>query len=78
MPISMSRVIALGASFVCRVDSTRCPVSAEIERLAVERAPANAVQAVALREGMLDLRTDGLRKAMEGQTSIPEVVRVAV
>src|SRR5690348_8356678 len=54
------------------------PVSAEIERLAVERAPANAIQAVALREGMLDLRTDGLRKALEGQTSIPEVVRVAV
>jgi type IV pilus assembly protein PilB len=54
------------------------PVSAEIERLAVERASANTIQAVALREGMRDLRTDGLRKALEGQTSIPEVVRVAV
>jgi len=54
------------------------PVSAEIERLAVERAPANMVQAVAIHEGMRDLRTDGLRKALEGQTSIAEVVRVAV
>ena len=54
------------------------PVSAEIEKLAIDRASAHEIQAVARREGLVDLRLDGLAKAAEGQTSIPEVVRVAV
>jgi type IV pilus assembly protein PilB len=54
------------------------PISPEIEQLAVERAPANAIQRVALREDMVELRTDGLIKARDGLTSIAEVVRVAV
>jgi type IV pilus assembly protein PilB len=54
------------------------PVSADIEKLAIDRASAHEIQAVAHREGLLDLRIDGLAKAAEGQTSIPEVLRVAV
>ncbi|WP_238006040.1 ATPase, T2SS/T4P/T4SS family [Dactylosporangium sp. AC04546] len=54
------------------------PVSPEIEKLAVDRASAHEIQAVAYREGLRDLRVDGLAKAAEGQTSIAEVVRVAV
>ncbi|WP_433209564.1 GspE/PulE family protein [Dactylosporangium sp. CS-047395] len=54
------------------------PVSPDIEKLAIDRASAHEIQAVAYREGLLDLRVDGLMKAAEGQTSIPEVVRVAV
>jgi type IV pilus assembly protein PilB len=54
------------------------PVTPEIEHLAVERAPANEIKRVALREGMRDLRNDGLLKVMEGQSSIQEVARVAV
>ncbi|GAA3450880.1 GspE/PulE family protein [Dactylosporangium matsuzakiense] len=54
------------------------PVSPDIEKLAIDRASAHEIQAVAYREGLLDLRVDGLSKAAEGQTSIPEVVRVAV
>jgi type IV pilus assembly protein PilB len=54
------------------------PVSAEIEKLAVDRASAHEIQKVARREGLVELRLDGLAKAAEGQTSIPEVVRVAV
>ncbi|GGM41695.1 GspE/PulE family protein [Dactylosporangium sucinum] len=54
------------------------PVSPEIEKLAVNRASAHEIQAVAYREGLRDLRIDGLAKAAEGQTSIAEVVRVAV
>jgi type IV pilus assembly protein PilB len=54
------------------------PVSAEIERLAVERVSAHDIQRVALAEGMLELRTDGLRKALDGLTSIAEVLRVAI
>jgi type IV pilus assembly protein PilB len=54
------------------------PVSEEIERLAVKRSSANEIHAVAIAEGMHDLRIDGLFKAMESQTSIAEVLRVAI
>jgi type IV pilus assembly protein PilB len=54
------------------------PVSEEIERLAVERASAHDIQRVALTQGMDMLRVDGLRKAAAGETSLAEVLRVAV
>jgi type IV pilus assembly protein PilB len=54
------------------------PVSEEIERLAVERASSHEIQRVALAEGMDVLRTDGLRKAANGDTTLAEVLRVAV
>jgi type IV pilus assembly protein PilB len=54
------------------------PVSEEVERLAVERASAHDIQKVALAEGMDMLRTDGLRKAAAGDTTLAEVLRVAV
>jgi type IV pilus assembly protein PilB len=54
------------------------PVTEEIERLAVERASAHDIQKVALAEGMDMLRTDGLRKAAAGDTTLAEVLRVAV
>ena len=54
------------------------PVTEEIERLAVERASAHDIQRVALSEGMDMLRTDGLRKAATGDTTLAEVLRVAV
>ena len=50
----------------------------EIERLTVARASAHDLQKVAMTEGMRDLRADGLTKAAEGQTSVQEVLRVAV
>ncbi|MBV9594340.1 MAG: Flp pilus assembly complex ATPase component TadA [Actinobacteria bacterium] len=54
------------------------PVSEEIERLAVERASAHEVQRAAESEGMFSLRFDGLTKAKNGQTSVPEILRVAI
>jgi len=54
------------------------PISEEIEKLAVSRSSAHEVQRVAKAEGMRDLRVDGLGKAADGQTSVPEVLRVAV
>jgi type IV pilus assembly protein PilB len=54
------------------------PVSESIERLAVEHASAHEVQRVAVAEGMTTLRIDGLRKAADGQTSLQEVLRVAI
>jgi type IV pilus assembly protein PilB len=54
------------------------PVSEEIERLTVERASAHEVQRAAISEGMDMLRIDGLRKVLAGETSLAEVLRVAV
>ena len=54
------------------------PVSEEIERLAVQRAPASEIKKVAIAEGMVTLRDDGLRKTAEGLTSLEEVLRVTV
>jgi type IV pilus assembly protein PilB len=54
------------------------PVGEEIERLAVERASSHELQRVAVAEGMEVLRTDGLRKAAAGETTLAEVLRVAV
>jgi len=54
------------------------PVTETIERLAVQRSSAGDIHRVALAEGMHDLRVDGLYKASEGQTSVQEVIRVAI
>ncbi|MEO6885866.1 MAG: ATPase, T2SS/T4P/T4SS family [Jatrophihabitantaceae bacterium] len=54
------------------------PVSEEVERLAVAHASAHEIQRVAIAEGMDVLRVDGLRKAALGETSLAEVLRVAV
>ncbi|MGN6606231.1 MAG: GspE/PulE family protein [Jatrophihabitans sp.] len=54
------------------------PVSEQIERLAVARASAHEIQRAAMSEGMEMLRVDGLRKAAAGETSLAEVLRVAV
>jgi type IV pilus assembly protein PilB len=53
-------------------------VTEEIEKLAVARSSAHDIQRVALAEGMRELRADGLAKAAAGQTSVREVLRVAV
>jgi len=51
-------------------------VSQEIRDLIIERAPADRIGAVAVKEGMRRLRDDGLEKVREGRTSIAEVARV--
>jgi pilus retraction protein PilT len=52
------------------------PVTEEIRTLAIERASADRVAAVAVRSGMRRLRDDGLDKVRNGLTSIAEVARV--
>ena len=47
-----------------------------IRRLILDHADASTVQAAARREGMLTMYEDGLRKAMAGETTIEEVLRV--
>jgi type IV pilus assembly protein PilB len=54
------------------------PVTEEIERLTIGRSSATEVRRVAIAEGMVRLRDDGLEKAMTGLTTIEEVLRVTV
>jgi type IV pilus assembly protein PilB len=53
-------------------------VGEDIKRLAVERASSHDIGHVAMNDGMEMLRTDGLRKAATGDTTLAEVLRVAV
>ena len=53
-------------------------MSEEVSRLCVEEATADEIKEVAVRQGMLTLRQDGLEKARMGLTSIEEIVRVIV
>ena len=51
-------------------------VSERIRALILERAPADDLVAVALEEGMLRLRDDGLQKVRDGLTSIAQIERM--
>jgi type IV pilus assembly protein PilB len=48
----------------------------EIERLVIERRSTDDLRKVAVMEGMIPLREDGLRKVAAGLTSIDEIFRV--
>jgi type IV pilus assembly protein PilB len=52
------------------------PMTEEIERLTVERASSEAIKTVAVQQGMITLRDDGLEKTRMGMTSLEEVARV--
>ena len=53
-------------------------VTEEVERLTVERAASDRIREVALEQGMVPLRLDGLNKARQGLTSVEEILRVVV
>ena len=54
------------------------PVTEDIERLAVSHASASEIKKVAVAEGMVSLRDDGLRKVATGMTTLEEIIRVTV
>jgi type IV pilus assembly protein PilB len=54
------------------------PVSEEIERLAVTHGSATDIRRVAIAEGMVTLREDGLHKTATGLTTVEEILRVTV
>lgn len=49
------------------------PISGELRRLIQAGARAEELQRVALDEGMLTLRQDGIEKVLQGFTTIDEV-----
>jgi type IV pilus assembly protein PilB len=54
------------------------PITEEIERLVVARAASDDIRRIALEQGMVSLRTDGLAKVAQGRTTLEEVSRVVV
>ena len=53
-------------------------VSEEVQRMAVERRPSDEIKRVAVEQGMLTLRRDGMEKVRLGMTTLEEVLRVVV
>lgn len=53
------------------------PVSEPISKLILERKPASEMEKLALNNGMLLMKQDGYIKALDGITTIEEVLRVA-
>jgi len=52
------------------------PMSEEIERMIIEGASVEEIHRMAVSQGMVTLRQSGLRKAIEGETTLEEVLRV--
>lgn len=53
------------------------PVTNQIGRLVMERSAASDVEIEAVKEGMILMKQDGYLKALDGITSVEEVLRVA-
>jgi type IV pilus assembly protein PilB len=51
-------------------------MSPEIQAMALERSPSEAIRDVAVKQGMTRLRDDGLNKVRLGRTSMAEIARV--
>jgi type IV pilus assembly protein PilB len=49
----------------------------DIQKLIISSATSNQIQAQAITDGMLTMQTDGLIKALRGETTIEEVLRVS-
>jgi len=52
------------------------PMSADIQKLVIGGGSSDNIQDQAIREGMVTMQTDGLIKALRGQTALEEVMRV--
>jgi type IV pilus assembly protein PilB len=52
------------------------PMTEEIERMIIEGGSVDDIHRLAVKQGMVTLRQSGLRKAIEGETTLEEVLRV--
>lgn len=50
-------------------------MSEAIENLGVQKAPASAIEAQAIKEGMITMKQDGLLKAIKGLTTLEEILK---
>ncbi len=53
------------------------PITEAISKQILERAPSNEIEKVAKENGMIDMKQDGYLKALEGITTLEEILRVA-
>ena len=53
------------------------PITEEISNLILEQKPASQLEKVAIKNGMKLMKQDGYLKALNGVTTIEEVLRVA-
>ncbi len=53
------------------------PISDSISKMTLSRAPMKDIETQAVSEGMMSMKQDGYLKALEGVTTIEEVLRVA-
>jgi len=51
--------------------------SLDVQKLIMSNSTSNQIQSQAIAEGMITMQTDGLIKALRGETSIEEVLRVS-
>jgi type IV pilus assembly protein PilB len=52
-------------------------ITNEMSKLVLSRAPMRDIEALAVSQGMISMKQDGYQKALEGITSLEEVLRVA-
>lgn len=53
------------------------PVTDTMNSLILKRAPTHEIEKIAIQEGMITMKQDGFLKALEGITTLEEVLRVA-
>jgi type II secretory ATPase GspE/PulE/Tfp pilus assembly ATPase PilB-like protein len=53
-------------------------VTEQVRQLTLEHRPAEEIKKQAIVDGMRTLREDGLKKALDGLSSVEEVLRVVV
>ena len=67
-----------GAAYVGRIGIFEVfPVTAAISKLVLSRSPMAEIEKIAISEGMITMKQDGYMKALEGVTTLEEVLRVA-
>ncbi|HVE77154.1 MAG TPA: ATPase, T2SS/T4P/T4SS family [Actinomycetota bacterium] len=54
------------------------PMSEDLEMLTVERKSSDEIRRLAIQQGMIDLRGDGMHKVRLGHTSLEEIQRVII
>jgi type IV pilus assembly protein PilB len=52
------------------------PITTGIQKLIITGSTSDQIQAEAIKEGMVTMQTDGLVKALQGQTTLEEIMRV--
>jgi type II secretory ATPase GspE/PulE/Tfp pilus assembly ATPase PilB-like protein len=52
------------------------PVDGDIQKLIISGGTSETIQDEAIKNGMVTMQTDGLVKALQGQTTLEEIMRV--